>query len=500
MSKTVVLVTNTPKIGELFKRPDFRDFTLLKVFYEKDDVLPYLETSQPDILLVTDAVASNTGITTQQMLLRIHEEFPDIRIVFFPGDIEDKKNVQKLAVLGALVTSSIYNIFPGGTMSSLKILEALNVEKTLDDVRQYREYYQNENPVDAFKGYRNVIVCTSVKPGTGKSTLAVNLAVAIAKYGQMKRNGRPPRVAIVEGDLTSLSVGTLLRVENPQYNLKEALHQISKVIDDTGCLSGTDEQLEEVKSYVRRCFVKYGPVPNLYAMVSSNISLTDLNEINPYQYYYLIQCIVGAFDVVVVDANSSLEHQSTGPLFDLASRCYFVVNMDYNDIQNNIRYRDELVGLGISKKIRYIMNKYVSPENQSEYLEDLGYDMSILENPNIHIDKMIPMIDSTVMLNRGFKGKPIVLDNSEDLIDAKQAFLDIANENWKIDYSKVNQDAASENEKEKQKKQKPASILGSIAKTPAKQEKPTAAAAPAEKKPGAMYNLVDGIVNKLNSK
>ena len=54
---------------------------------------------------------------------------------------------------------------------------------------------------------------SSIKPGCGKSFVSTNVATAIAKFGD-KKDGRQPRVCILEADLQTLSVGTLLSLED----------------------------------------------------------------------------------------------------------------------------------------------------------------------------------------------------------------------------------------------------------------------------------------------
>ena len=264
------------------------------------------------------------------------------------------------------------------------------------------------------------------------------MAVAIAKYGQKKRNGDSPRVAIIDGDLNSLSVGTMLHMESTKYNLREALRLAGTVVDTDGNITGSDEEVQEVRTSIRKCFIKHSKYPNLFALVSTNIPMVELDRICPGQFYFLLKCVYGAFDVVIVDMNSSLEHKTTGPLFALAKRCYFLLDPDYNNLKNNLRYSKDLARLGIKGKIKFVLNRAISPDQtKMQYIEDLEYNIDALDNPDFDITHTIPMADGIMLSNSIFKGTPIVLDLDPSDRELKRAFLTIANENWKIDYAKV---------------------------------------------------------------
>lgn len=444
--RRVLIAAEDLQYRALFEKPAFSEFECLGVATTKEDAERRLFSDSADILVASDGLPSSKGITTEDFLLTIKRNFPELRIIFLAGET-DSSDIQRLSMLGSFAASGIYDFYTRKTITADGLLDLLNNPRNAGDVAEYMQYYQPNGNAD--HTVSNLIVCSSVKPGTGKSTLAVNIAAAIARYGQLKPNSKAPRVAIVEGDLSSLSLGLLLKVENTQYNLKKALMQVRTVVDPNGVIVGTDEQLASVKKDVRACFVKYPELNNLYAMVTSELGLTDLMKISPSQYYYMIQCITGAFDVVIVDANSSLEHRTTGPLLEMASRCFFVLDLDYNDIQNNLRYMRELNSLGISGKIHYILNKDIDGMDAAQHLEDLNYSISDFEQLYLNIDQKIPMIDKGIMMNHEFSGKPIVLDDTPELYPYKKAFLDVANEIWKINYQAAEEDSSGKKKKKK---------------------------------------------------
>ena len=144
-----------------------------------------------------------------------------------------------------------------------------------------------------------------------------------------------------------------------------------------------------------------------------------------------------AFDVVVIDMNSSLDHRTTGPILELASHIYFLIDPDYNNIKNNLRYQKQIEELGISGKINYVLNKDIPEDKLFVYTQDLDYAISEFDNIGLDITNKIPMVDTSVISNRNFRGTPLVLDTTPATREIKKALLKVCNENWKIDYNAV---------------------------------------------------------------
>ena len=437
MAKTVCLVTGVSAIADIFTQPMFRDYELKNTFHTKEEALAGIPGVNPEIILVVEGTPSSTGMTTPEFIKKLHRDFPSGRIVYITGEISPN-DVSKHVALGDLVQNGIYDFISGRQLSAKEVLNTLSSPATYESVKYLASYANRADVVGDQDVIKNLICIDSIKPGSGKTLLAVNMAVAIAKYGQKKRNGDSPRVAIIDGDLNSLSVGTMLHMESTKYNLREALRLAGTVVDTDGNITGSDEEVQEVRTSIRKCFIKHSKYPNLFALVSTNIPMVELDRICPGQFYFLLKCVYGAFDVVIVDMNSSLEHKTTGPLFALAKRCYFLLDPDYNNLKNNLRYSKDLARLGIKGKIKFVLNRAISPDQtKMQYIEDLEYNIEALDNPDFDITHTIPMADGIMLSNSIFKGTPIVLDLDPSDRELKRAFLTIANENWKIDYAKV---------------------------------------------------------------
>ena len=432
MEKKVLLITASLSLKNIFSREELKDYEAVHVSTTKEDALDFVssENSKPNIMIVVEGTPSSEGTSTEGLIMELRERCPKGRIIFLTGEVVLTDNV-KAEMLNQLVRAGVYDIIMGSKPTATDLINHILHPSAYEDVKYLvRETSNTRSQKEGV--IKNLISCYSVKPGSGKSFLAYNLAVAIAKFGQPKPNGQMPRVALIDGDLTSLSIGAFIHVENTRYNMREALHYASQVIDEQGKQIGSKEGLEEAKKEIRKCFIKHPKVDNLYAMVATNIELGDRVGINPHQFYFMMQCIYGAFDVVIADMNSSLEHSTTGPLFALSNRIYFLVDPDFNNIRNNIRYQQDLVALGVNSKTRYIMNKYISPTAQLQFSEKLDYSIGEIRNAGIDIVGVIPLEDPIVMNNRAMSGDPLVLDRSQATSATRKAILKIANETWKI--------------------------------------------------------------------
>lgn len=416
MNKVVYIVGDIQGLEEIVR--SFGNFTTIQGASNISRIEEDIYSHNSDILLYCESDKN-----VYELFRSIKSNNKNIRIVFMPGTLDMNDDSDKHLVSN-LIRLGIFDIYTSPTIKKSVLREALNTPKKYEEVAQY--VLEEDEEIEIFDGgAKNVVIFSSIKPGSGKSFIATNVATAIAKYGVSKSNGERPKVAIIEGDLQSLSVGTLLQIENPTYNLRTALLEVSRVVNKDGELIGNPIEQHEVEQRVLDCFIKYHKMSNLYALVGSELSLRDLHDINSYQYYYLISILVKHFDVIIVDTNSSLEHITTGPLLELAKVCYYILDLDYNNIRNNIRYRKDLEEL-CEGKIRYILNRDMTREIEAKYSEQLKYTSADLEANGFELDAKIPMVDLSVMYNRVYEGTPLILDETPATEKARSEILKIA--------------------------------------------------------------------------
>ena len=460
---SILLVTTKQPLMKIFEGENFsKKYDYIGNVSNRDDVIPTIEqlTSERkkiDLVIFTEGTLTHSGRTTSTIMCQLKVIHPEIRILFLAG-LVDINDVPRINVLGELVKNGIYDIYHDKKISEGIMSELIDNPKRYADVTYLTKYL--DQGIDASDGYKNIVMVSSIKPGSGKSFLSTNLAVAIAKYGKNTIDGRRPRVAIVEGDLQTLSIGTLLQIEDPKHNLREALRAVSTVVNENGFLVGSDEDIAKVEKQVQSCFVRHDSIDNLYVLAGSQMSLSDMSLINSHQYYFLIQSIVNYFDVIIVDTNSSLEHKSTGPLLELADHCYYLLDLDSNNIRNNIRYKKELTELNVASKIYYVLNRNLTAEVQNECLETLNYSAKDVEEAGFNLTAKIPMMDISIAYNRIYRGFPVVLDVSDKVKSIRSELIKIANTTWPIDMRLVNaetgklEEAPSHTNDKKAKKKK----------------------------------------------
>lgn len=427
----------------------FENYVVLDTVEYKKDVLEAVKVHQPDILLIGEGLSGHDSLI--EIMLKLVKDYPHLRIVYLSGHV-DMREEAKVSSLGVLVMAGINDIVHEQKIHVHTLRNILDNPKTEEQMsyltkRVKDSSSKNKNNVIEFEIpeeelkqdediYNNLHVVSSIKPGTGKSFLSTNLATAIATYG-IEVNGRKPRVALIEADLQNLSVGTLLQIEDDKKNLKAVIDKISTIINENGALTGDLKETETVNEFIRNCFNPYYRSKNLEALVGSQLSFSQIENVKPYHYVYLIDAIIKEFDVVIIDSNSSLTHVTTYPLLHMAKNCYYVLNLDFNNVRNNVRYKEILKEIGILDKVKYVLNEDIIADSAEASqagggVEELIFTADHLNDSDFHLEARIPMLPKTVFLNRLYEGTPVVLDNKAYTLKARYELMKVANQIWPI--------------------------------------------------------------------
>lgn len=410
----------------------------------REEVFQKCEQIEPDILLYGEVLQGEQS--SIELLISLAQSFPKLRIIYLAG-YRNIENEAHLNALGSLVLAGIYDIYHEQKLGAQALFQLINNPRTAEQMDYLTAGFKKhshdstmtievpEETRDA-NTYDNVFVLSSIKPGTGKSFCSVNLAAGIAKYGIPTKDGRRPRVAIVEADLQNLSVGTLLCMEHDsKRNLKTVMDKIGSIIDVSGDLIGTREEIEEVNRFMLNCFCEYDRVKNLKALTGSQLSFEEVENIFGFYYVYLIEQIIDHYDVIIVDTNSSLMHASTLPLLSMAKTCYYILNLDFNNINNNERYRETLRSIGVLDKTKYILNGNIPKHSEEEFggkYEELLFNDESLSDSVFEVQGKIPKLPEIVFNNRSYSGVPVVLDTAEHTLEARYEILKIANQIYPI--------------------------------------------------------------------
>ena len=434
----LILATKDREFTEAIKKL----FHVIATFEKRTDLVSNIRqliSSDDDVLLVTEGF-NGEGESIDKILKDIKKTFPDLRIIFIKGQ---EYNSRTKTILQNLIEVGIYDIAIAEETPLSDIVDLINNPKSFADVSKLLD-------TSKFTGvYKRMFLFSSLKPGTGKTFMATNIAVSIAKYGQKSRQKDgsmvPPRVLLVDGDLANLAVSSLLRVENYDRNMLHALQKIRSYFSDSGELLLNEGEINQAKNKVRTFLTRYQPCPNLYIMSANNIPRSELEQIAPEHFYFMMQQLVASFNVIIADSNSAFDHQTTAGLYDMSGHIFLLMDNDYNNIQNTLRYYKQIKELGYGDKVEFIVNKDISRESELTCLEDLEFNTNKLGE--IDVSYRIPLVDAGIMKTIDYGGTLVVL--SDLAPDAKKRILEVADSIWKIDYSKVSEDEASQKQEVK---------------------------------------------------
>lgn len=447
--KKVLLATGHEVLDQYIKQ--FDGFSVEHSIYTRSELLEAVEFFQPDILVVTDYLTGQEVLIEQ--LIDIKQMFPDIEIIYITVKVDPTDKV-RTGQLASLVMVGVYPFLVDKSLTPSMVEEVMNNPPKREEVEWLLRFYRKSSKKkdDLFEisveeeaydleeeGYPNVYLISSIKPGSGKSFISVNVAMTIAKFGKKKEDGTPPKVALIEADLQNLSLGTLLGFkDDEERNLKTAMDAISTIITQDNELIDDRYRVEEVDEFVLSCFKPQYLVKNLEALVGSHLVMEELENIKPIYYSYLIDLAADMYDVVIIDTNSNLAHMTTLPVLQLSNRAYYVINLDFNNVRNNVRYKHTLKGLGVLDKVRYILNEdynidYMRMYNLEEP-EELLFTADALEESGFNIRARIPIIPKSVFLNRLYESIPICLDNEPYTVLPRLEIAKVANEMWPIEH------------------------------------------------------------------
>lgn len=414
-----------------------------------------IERFRPQIVITSDWLEGDEMLP--ELLLDLKRQNHYVRFIYLAGQL-DPRNQARIDELGRLVLSGIYDICISKDIN-IEVVDNLIKNPKGEDAVSFlaKNILNSSTPTEFVKedqvlsglpqvgnlvkgAMDNVYVFTSIKPGTGKSFLSVNAACAIAAYGKKKEDGSAPRVALIEADLQTLSIGTILNIEeDKKKNMKSAMEAISTIFDK-GNMIGDDNSVMLVNKIIRECMVPYSKLENLHVLTGSTLTPEEIDslKISPEYYIYLLDVIRKEYDIVIIDTNSSMFHITTYPILQKAYRCYYIINLDINNIRNNLRYYGTLKKLGLVDKIRWVLNENIENngkfKEQGTNIEKLSFTADEFEKKYFELSVRIPSVPKAVFLNRIYDGTPLVLDNGiEYTKDVKIALMKLATQIWSMD-------------------------------------------------------------------
>ena len=433
--------------------------------YLKAEVENEIEAKHPQLIIISDKLSGNEN--TIKLLIHLKNKYHFIRFIYLAGQL-DPRDKARVDALGMLVLCEIYDIIISQKMNIDVIMDIIKYpqkEQTVSYLTKnlLNSKYEIQNGMNGLEYemyddtdvkknvFPNVFMFTSVKPGTGKSFMSANVACAIAKYGKNR-----PKVALVEADMQTLSLGTLLAIDEKKGCLRDVMQAVSTIFDKN-TLIDDDDKKRRVNRIIKNSMVSYKNVPNLDVLVGSSLTPEEIDSLSiiPEYFTYILSVLKDEYDYVIIDTNSSIFHVSSFQIAQKAQTCYYIINLDFNNIRNNIRYANMLKEIGIFDKVQYILNENI--ENTKEFYsfgvveEELSFTSDDIEEKYFHLIAKVPMLPKTVFLNRLYEGVPVVLDKNGVAYTnrVKLELMKIANDICPLDDSYTNLQKIVEGTKKK---------------------------------------------------
>lgn len=262
------------------------------------------------------------------------------------------------------------------------------IEKTYEKESKRREKATIAKPSEGIKS--KIITVFSTKGGVGKTTIAANLAVSIAR-------GTKKRVALIDLDLQFGDIAIMLNV-SMKNTISDLINEIHLLDDDN-----IDDYLVTHFSGVR---VLPAPVKPEYAEYITSSHVEKIIKALKNNYHYII-----------VDTSASF-HETVLTSLDMSDRILFVATLDLPTIKNIKAGLDVMETLHYPKdKIKIILNKAT---------EQYGIKYKDFESTLKHsIGFYIPE-DSQTVITSANKGFPFVMTRMETKV--AKAVMNISNE------------------------------------------------------------------------
>jgi MinD-like ATPase involved in chromosome partitioning or flagellar assembly len=216
----------------------------------------------------------------------------------------------------------------------------------------------DEPPVPVYLGGPQVIVFYSVKGGTGRTTIATEVACLLAARGRYRETprARARRLDVMLADLDRCSANVSVRVGLVQPTL----------LDYLADFTASPDKLSD--------FVVRHEASNLQVLLGSPkcLAVPDGPSLGAGQASELVSALrSGGHQFIVIDLSASLGDFET-KILEMADRIVCVVTPTAAAIQDLYRAVEILRRLGHGSKLAYVANKMHERWDFSEPMGDLG--------------------------------------------------------------------------------------------------------------------------------
>jgi pilus assembly protein CpaE len=336
------------------------------------EAIQLTQETNPDVVLMDINMPDMDGIAATEI---IRERMPYVQVVIL--SVQGDQNYMRRAMLAGARDFLTKPPMPDELVAAIRRSGKMAREERSKANQVYVTTSNSGLQTTAARGeiQGNIIMFYSPKGGTGCTTLAVNLAVALCND--------ETHVVIVDANLQFGDVAIFLNEQGKNTILDLAPR--------------SDELDPEI---VENVMIKHAMSG---VQILASPSRPEYGEkVSPDQFTKVIKYLRQMYAYVVVDTSSYL-NEITLSVLDIADAVVLVTTQDIPSIKNDRLFLDLLVTLNISvEKVAFVMNKYdkriaITPEKIGENLKQ-------------EVMAVIPLDERTVIpaVNRGV---PFMLDN-----------------------------------------------------------------------------------------
>lgn len=275
----------------------------------------------PDLVVLGPQVSRHTAMSVASMLDAMH---PQITVVLVAEPTAD--------VMLEAIRAGVRDVLPPEASDEEYRIMLL---KAHDHATRRTVRRATDEPTENRVVESRVVVVASPKGGVGKSTIAVNLAVGLARQA-------PQDVVLVDLDLQFGDVATHLDLK-PAHSLADAF----------ASQGGLDTLL-------LKTFLTAHPA-GFYALCGSE-SPAAADKIGPKQVRELLASLASQFRYVIVDTGSGLDEPTLAALEE-ANDAVFVSSMDVASVRNVRKEIEVLATLNILPGRRHLLLNFADRQS-----------------------------------------------------------------------------------------------------------------------------------------
>jgi pilus assembly protein CpaE len=282
---------------------------------------------QPDIILMDVNMPDMDGITATRIIM---SQLPSVGVIMM-SVLNEPDVLRRSMTAGARE----YLVKP------FSLDELLDGIRTVNESRPRHTQIQapptGQSPAGAavatqirHTGKATVICVAGVKGGTGRSTIATNLAVAIRQSSQQ-------RVALVDANIWFGDIGVMMNVTESK-TMSDAVPYLRQV----------DSEL------INNIMVEHGSGVQLLLAPPSP---QEAEYVTPDLVKGLVSVLAEMYDVIIIDTRPSFDELNLA-MFDLADLLLLVVTMDMTAIKDARQFLEVTDLLGYpSDRVRLVLNR-----------------------------------------------------------------------------------------------------------------------------------------------